>query len=59
MNLEEKTLDEAITELKEYIRADGILRENRQETDFEFFCAHHCKAIQLLLDAVESARKDC
>lgn len=52
-----RTLDEAIAELKEYVRKDRILRENHTESDFEKFCEGHCKDIETVLEALESLER--
>lgn len=53
---ESKTLNDAIAELREYIRKDRIVRENREESDFEKFCEGHCRDIELVLDSFELLR---
>lgn len=50
-------IDEAIENLREYIRKDRVLRENRVESDFEQFCEGHCRDIEVVLDALESLER--
>ena len=55
-----RTLNEAIAELREYIRKDRVIRQNRTESDFEKFCEGHCKDIEMVLDALEFVmEEDC
>ena len=53
----ERTIDEAIAELREYVRKDRVLRENKVESDFEKFCEGHCRDIEIVLDALESRER--
>lgn len=53
----ERTIDEAVAELRDYVRKDRILRENRVESDFEQFCEGHCRDIEVVLDALESLER--
>ena len=53
----ERTIDEAVANLKEYIRKDRIVRENHVESDFEKFCEGHCRDIETILDALESLER--
>lgn len=53
----ERTIDEAVANLKEYIRKDRLLRENHVESDFEKFCEGHCRDIETVLDALESLER--
>lgn len=50
-------IDEAIENLKEYIRKDRFIRQNRTESDFEKFCEGHCLDIETVLDALESLER--
>lgn len=52
-----KTIDEAVAELREYIRKDRIVRQNSVESDFEKFCEGHCRDIETVLDALESLER--
>lgn len=54
----EYTVDEAIKELKNYIRDDRLLRANKTTNDFEKFCEGHCSAIETILNELEALRKD-
>lgn len=53
----ERTIDEVVAELREYIRKDRVIRENKAESDFEKFCEGHCRDIELVLDALESLER--
>lgn len=53
----ERTIDEAVAELREYIRKDRVLRENKAESDFEKFCEGHCRDIETVLDALQSLER--
>lgn len=53
----ERTIDEAVAELKEYIRKDRLIRENHVESDFEKFCEGHCRDIETILTALESLER--
>ena len=53
----ERTIDEAVAELRDYIRKDRIVRENRVESDFEKFCEGHCRDIEIVLEALESLER--
>lgn len=53
----ERTIDEAVANLKEYTRKDRIVRENHVESDFEKFCEGHCRDIETLIEAVESLER--
>ena len=53
----ERTIDEAVAELKEYIRKDRLIRENHVESDFEKFCEGHCRDIETILVALESLER--
>ena len=53
----ERTIDEAVANLKEYIRKDRIVRENHVESDLEKFCEGHCRDIETILDALESLER--
>lgn len=53
----ERTIDEAVANLKEYIRKDRLLRENHVESDFEKFCEGHCRDIETVLVALESLER--
>ena len=53
----ERTIDEAVAELREYIRKDRLLRENHVESDFEKFCEGHCRDIEIVLGALESLER--
>lgn len=54
---EQRTIDDAITELREYVRKDRVIRGNKVESDFEKFCEGHCRDIELVLDAIESLER--
>ena len=54
---EQRTIDDAITELREYVRKDRVIRENKVESDFEKFCEGHCRDIEFVLDALESQER--
>lgn len=53
----ERTIDESVANLREYVRKDRIVRENRIESDFEKFCEGHCRDIEIVLDALESRER--
>lgn len=53
----ERTIDEAVANLKEYTRKDRIIRENHVESDFEKFCEGHCRDIETVLVALESLER--
>ena len=53
----ERTIDEAVAELREYIRKDRLIRENHVESDFEKFCEGHCRDIEIVLDVLESLER--
>lgn len=53
----ERTIDEAVANLKEYTRKDRIIRENHVESDFEKFCEGHCRDIEIVLEALESLER--
>lgn len=53
----ERTIDEVVANLKEYIRKDRALRENHVESDFEKFCEGHCRDIETVLFALESLER--
>ena len=53
----ERTIDEAVAELREYIRKDRVIRENKAESDFEKFCEGHCRDIETVLVALESLER--
>lgn len=50
-------IDDAVAELREYVRKDRVLRENKVESDFEKFCEGHCRDIETVLDAIESLER--
>lgn len=52
-----KTIAEAVSELRDYISADRIVRQNHTDTDFEKFCEGHCRDIEIVLDALESRER--
>lgn len=46
-------LENAIYILKDYIKRDRQLRDNKTESDFEQFCETTCIAIETVLNKVE------
>lgn len=54
---ETRTINDAVAELREYIRKDRIVRQNSVESDFEKFCEGHCRDIETVLDALESLER--
>lgn len=54
---ETRTINDAVAELREYIRKDRLIRENHVESDFEKFCEGHCRDIETILDALESLER--
>lgn len=54
---EQRTIDDAIAELREYVRKDRVIRENKVESDFEKFCEGHCRDIETVLDALQSLER--
>ena len=53
----ERTIDEAVANLREYIRKDRLIRENHVESDFEKFCEGHCRDMEIVLFALESLER--
>ena len=43
-------LEYAIDVLKDFVRIDRLMRENKKESDYEQFCERTCVAIETVLE---------
>ena len=55
MSEEEK---KAIERLKERVKLDRKIRNNKIESDYEQFCENECKAIEIILNLADKQRKE-
>lgn len=50
--------EEAIERLKERVKLDRKIRDNKTESDYEQFCENECKAIEIILNLADKQRKE-
>ena len=50
--------EEAIERLKERVKLDRKIRDNKAESDYEQFCENECQAIETILNLADKQRKE-
>ena len=50
--------EEAIERLKERVKLDRKIRNNKIESDYEQFCENECQAIETILNITENQQKE-
>lgn len=48
---------EAIKNLERYIADDRSMRDNKTESDFEWFCEQHCQDIEIVIRSLKEQNK--
>lgn len=49
--------EEAIERLKERVKLDRKIRDNKTESDYEQFCENECQAIETILNLADKQQK--
>lgn len=50
--------EEAIERLKERVKLDRKIRDNKTESDYEQFCENECQAIETILNLADKQQKE-
>lgn len=50
--------EEAIERLKERVKLDRKIRDNKTESDYEQFCENECQAIETILNLADKKQKE-